>query len=73
MILTPLIDIDNLNLSIFWAFVVIDDKGREIVYKDSEKTTKGERNKDISDRGRIWHRGRDMTKEGDQLKFWAHK
>ena len=43
--------------------MVIDDKGREIVYKDSEKTTKvykdsekttkGERNKDISDRGRI--------------------
>ena len=35
MILTPLIDIDNLNLSIFWTFMVIDDKGRE--------------NKDISD------------------------
>ena len=69
MVLTPLIDIDNLNLSTFWTFVVIDDKGGEIVYKDSEKTTKGERNKDISDRGRIWHRGRDMTKEGDQLKF----
>ena len=34
MILTPLIDIDNLNLSIFWTFVVIDDKG--------------EKNKDIS-------------------------
>ena len=34
MILTPLIDIDNLNLSIFWTFVVIDDKGGEIVYKD---------------------------------------
>ena len=42
MILTLLIDIDNLNLSTFWTFVVIDDKGREIVYKDSEKTTKGE-------------------------------
>ena len=26
MILTPLIDIDNLNLSTFWTFVVIDDK-----------------------------------------------
>ena len=51
MILTPLIDIDNLNLSTFWTFVVIDDKGEEIVYKDSEKVTKGERNKDISDRG----------------------
>ena len=73
MILTPLIDIDNLNLSTFWTFVVIDDKGGEIVYKDSEKTTKGERNKDISDRGRIWRRGRDITKEIDQLKFWAHK
>ena len=69
MILTPLIDINNLNLSTFWTFVVFDDKGGEIVYKDSEKTTKGERNKDISDRGRIWHRGRDMTKEKDQLKF----
>ena len=32
--------------------MVIDDKGGEIVYKDSEKTTKGERNKDISDRER---------------------
>ena len=29
MILTLLIDIDNLNLSIFWTFVVIDDKGGE--------------------------------------------
>ena len=28
-------------LSILYAFVVIDDKGGEIVYKDSEKTTKG--------------------------------
>ena len=38
MILTPLIDIDNLNLSIFeplWSLM-----------------TKGERNKDIGDRGR---------------------
>ena len=43
MILTPLIDIDNLNLSTFWTFVVIDDKGREIVYKDSKKITKGEK------------------------------
>ena len=63
MILTLLIDIDNLNLSTFWTFVVIDDKGGEIVYKDSEKTTKG----------RIWYRGRNMTKERDQLKLWAHK
>ena len=77
MIHTPLIDIDNLDptngIYLFWTFVVIDDKGGEIVYKDSEKTTKGERNKDISDRGIIWHRRRDMTKERDQLKFWAHK
>ena len=29
MILTPLIDIDNLNLSTFWTFVVVDDKGGE--------------------------------------------
>ena len=29
MILTPLIDIDNLNLSTLWTFVVIDDKGGE--------------------------------------------
>ena len=35
MILTPLIDIGNLNLSTFWTFVVIDDKW--------------EKNKDISD------------------------
>ena len=45
MILTPLIDIDNLDptsiLSIFRTFVVIDDKGGEIVHKDSEKITKG--------------------------------
>ena len=45
MILIPLIDIDNLNLSTFWTFVVIDDKGEEIVYKDSEKTTKGRKTK----------------------------
>ena len=51
MICTPLFDIENLNLSIFWAFVVIDDKGREIVYKDSEKLTKRE-NFDIG--GEIW-------------------
>ena len=45
MILTPLIDIDNLNLSTFWTFVVIDDKGGEIVYKNSEKTTRGRETK----------------------------
>ena len=37
--------------------MVIDDKGGEIVYKDSERTIKGERY------------GRDMTKEENQLKF----
>ena len=41
MILTLLIDIDNLNLSTFWTFVVIDDKG-------GEKQRYGEKNKDIS-------------------------
>ena len=42
--------------------MVIDDKEGEIVYKDSEKITKGEKLKiDIE--------GRDMTKKGDQLKF----
>jgi hypothetical protein len=30
MILTLLIDIDNLNLSKNWTFVVIDDEGGEI-------------------------------------------
>ena len=30
--------------------MVIDDKGGEIVYEDGEKITKGERNKDVSDR-----------------------
>ena len=29
MIIAPLIDIDNLSLSTFWTFVVIDDKGGE--------------------------------------------
>ena len=33
MILTPLIDIDNPNLS---TFLVINDKGGEIVHKDSK-------------------------------------
>ena len=42
MIITLLIDIDDLKLSTSWTFVVIDDKGGEIVYKDSEKITKGE-------------------------------
>ena len=33
MILTPLIDFDNLNLSKIWTFVVIDDKGGEIAQR----------------------------------------
>ena len=41
-----IIDIDNPTLSILQAFVVIDDKGGEIVYKDSEKTTKKQRGRD---------------------------
>ena len=45
LVLTPLIDIDNLNLSVFWTFVVIDDKGGEIMYKDSGKTTGGRETK----------------------------
>ena len=55
--------------------MVIDDKWGEIVYKDSEKTTKGGEKQRLSDWERIWHRGRDMIKEGDQLKlkFWAYK
>ena len=36
MILTLLIDIDNLNLSTFQTFVVIDDKEGEIMHKDSK-------------------------------------
>ena len=64
MILTPLIDIDNLNLSTFWTFVVIDDKGGEIVYKDSEKITEGW---EIDIGGEIWQR------KGINKKFWAHK
>ena len=43
MILTPLIDIDNLNPSTFWTFVVIDDKGGEIVYKVVKRQQKRER------------------------------
>ena len=45
MILIPSIDIDNLNLSTFWTFMVIDDNGGEIVYKDSENTTRGRETK----------------------------
>ena len=57
MILTPLIDIDNLDptngiIYLFEPLWSLMTKGERIVYKDSEKTTKGERNKDISGRGR---------------------
>ena len=57
VILTPLIDIDNLDptngiIYTFESLWSLMTKGERIVYKDSEKTTKGERNKDISDRGR---------------------
>jgi hypothetical protein len=34
MILTPLIDIDNLNVSKIWTFMVIDDKRGEVVHED---------------------------------------
>ena len=63
----PLIDIDNLdptsntiyilNLCGHWW-----QRGREtkIVVK-------------IVKKGEKYHKGRDMTKERDQLKFWAHK
>ena len=62
MILTPLMDIDNLNLfkiKPLWSLMTKGEKNKDIstwgemVYKDSEKTTKGERNKDISDRGKL--------------------
>ena len=43
--------------------MVIDDKGGEIVYKDSEKTTKEQKGK------RQQRNKGNMTKEGDQLKF----
>jgi hypothetical protein len=33
MILATLIDIDNLNLSKIWTFMVIDDKGGEIAQR----------------------------------------
>ena len=63
MILTPLIDIDNLDPTCNTIYIF------EPLWS---LMTKGERNKDsekISDRERIRHRGRDMTKEEDQLKF----
>ena len=36
--------------------MVIDDKGGEVVYKDSEKTTKGESNREFDIGGEIWQR-----------------
>ena len=61
MILTPLIDIDNLDptngiiysFEPLWSLMTM---GERMVYKDSEKITKGESNKDISDRGRTWNK-----------------
>ena len=59
------------------VILVHGEKNKDINVLRWWKDNKGERNKDISDRGRTWHRGRDMardmTKEMDQLKFWAHK
>ena len=44
MVIIKCLDIDNLNLSIFWTFVVIDDKGGE--KKDiSDISTWGEKQK----------------------------
>ena len=45
MILTPLIVINNLNLSTFWTFVVINNKGEEIVYKDNDRQQRGRETK----------------------------
>ena len=42
MILTPLIDIDNLNLSKIEPLWSLMTKGGEVMHKDSEKMTKGE-------------------------------
>ena len=42
MILTPLIDIDNLNLSKIESLWSLMTKGEKLVHKDREKTTKGE-------------------------------
>ena len=59
MILTLLIDFDNLNLSKIKYLWSLMTKGEKL-HKDSEKMTKGE-NFEIG--------GRDMIKEGYQLKF----
>ena len=47
-----IIDIDNPTLSILQAFVVIDDKGGEIVYKDSEKKRWKDKGEIKYDKGR---------------------
>ena len=51
MILTPLIDIDDLNLSKIEPLWSLMTKGEKLVHKDSEKMTK-EENFDIG--GEIW-------------------
>ena len=52
--------------------MVIDDKGGEVMHKDSEKMTKGE-NFNIEDRGEIWEsKGTNLdfehTSRGSKLK-----
>ena len=42
MVLTPLIDIDNLNLSKIESLWSLMTKGEKLMHKDSEKITKGE-------------------------------
>ena len=42
MILTPLIDIDNLNLSKIEPLWSLMTKGEKLVHKDRENMTKGE-------------------------------
>ena len=42
MILTPLIDIDNLNLSKIESLWSLMTKGEKLVHKDRDKMTKGE-------------------------------
>ena len=56
--------------------MVIDDKGGENCvqrYKDSKNITKGERNKDISDRGEFDIGGEIWQRKEIKLKLWAHK
>ena len=42
MILTPLIDLDNLNLSKIGPLWSLMTKGEKLVHKDRKKMTKGE-------------------------------